>query len=209
MFLITNAMEVGRQPFEERERRFAHQTQHVILGMLGRHFKSPRGVVFQNRFQIRRLVEQVVTDAAADEGFLDAFDGAYFFVQRQQRPVVVVEVGAHLRVEARRTAAFAAQLPVAAAHAVHVGRRSAYVRKVAFEPGRFHHTLHFGEDRPFAARIDKLALVGRNGAERTAAETAAVDVDRMFDHLPRRDVALARVTRMVVLMTTKDNHSSR
>ena len=36
----------------------------------------------------------------------------------------------------------------------------------------------------------------RNGAEGAAAEAAAVDVDRMLDHLPRRDVALAAVARM-------------
>ena len=38
--------------------------------------------------------------------------------------------------------------------------------------------------------------MGRDGAERAASETAAVDVHRVFDHLPRRDVALARVARM-------------
>ena len=189
-------MEVGGQPLEERERRFAHQVQHVVLGVFGCHLEPPRGVVFQHGLQVRRLVEQIVADAAADKGFLNPFDGPYFFVQGQQRPVVVVEIGAYLRVETRRTAALAAQLPVAAAHAVHVGRRGADIRKVAFEPGRFHHMLHFGEDRPLAARIDELALMRRNGAERAAAEAAAVDVDRMADHLPGRNVALARVTRM-------------
>ena len=110
--------------------------------------------------------------------------------------MVVVEVGAHLRVEARCAAAFAAQLPVAAAHAVHVGRGSPDIRQIALEPGRFGHAFHFGEDRPLAARIDELALVGRNSTERTPPETSAVDVDRVFDHLPRRNVAFALVTRV-------------
>ncbi len=49
--------------------------------------------------------------------------------------MVVIEVGAHLRMQTRRTAAFAAQLPVTAAHAVHVGRRRSDVRKVTPEMG--------------------------------------------------------------------------
>ena len=77
MFLTANAMEVGGQPLEERERRFAHQAQHVILGVFGRHFKPSRGMVLQHSLQIGRAVEQVVADAAADEGLTP--DGAMVY----------------------------------------------------------------------------------------------------------------------------------
>ena len=191
-----NAVEIRVELFEQGERRFAHQFQYVLLGVFGRHFEPARGVVFEHRLQIGRPVEQVVTDAAADKGFLDAFDGADFLIQSQQRPVVVVEVGARLRVEARRAAALAAQFAVAAAHAVHVGRGGPDIGEIPLEPRHFRDFLHLGQYRTFAARVDELALMGRDGAERAASETAAVDVHRVFDHLPRRDVALARIARM-------------
>ena len=107
--------------------------------------------------------------------------------------MVVIEVGAHLRMQARRTAAFAAQLPVAAAHAVHVGRRRSDVRKVTPEIGHAGHPLYFAKDGFFAARSDELALVGRYGAEGAAAETTPVDIDRVLDHLPGRNVATTPV----------------
>ena len=78
-----NAVEIRVELFEQRERRFAHQLQYALLGVLGRHFEPSRGVVFEHRFQIGRPVEQVVTDAAADKGFFDPFDGADFFIQSQ------------------------------------------------------------------------------------------------------------------------------
>lgn len=195
-FAAADALEIGGQPLEERERRFAHQFQHGIFGVFGRDFQSSRRVVFHDRIEIGTLVEQVVADAAADKGLFDAFHRADLFVKRQQRTVVVVQIGAHLRMQARRAAAFAAQLPVASAHAVHVGRRGAHVRQITFEVRHPGHALHLCEDGTFAARVDELALMGRYGTERTAAEASPVDIDRVFDHLPRRNIPFADVARM-------------
>lgn len=189
-----DAQEIGVQLFEKCERRLAHQSQNGILGVLGRDFQASRGVVFDHGVQIRAVVEQVVSDAAADKGLLDAFHGADLLVQSQQRPVVVIQVGALFRVQARRAAAFSAQLLVAAAHAVHVGRGRSDIRKVTFEIGHFGDPPHFAEDRAFAARVDELALVCRYGAERAAAEASPVDVYRVFYHLPRRNIPFAVVS---------------
>ena len=191
-----DAVKIGVQLLEEREGGLAHQLQHMLLGVLGRHLQPSRGVVADNRLEVGRVVEQVVADAAADKGLLDPLHGADLLVERQQRPVVVVEVRTALRMEARGAAAARAEPPVASAHAVHVGRRGPDVGEIPLEARHPHDTLHLGEDRPLAARGDELALMGRDGAEGAAAEAAAVDVHREADHLPRRDVALARIARM-------------
>ena len=44
-FAAADALEIGGQPLEERERRFAHQFQHGIFGVFGRDFQSSRRVV--------------------------------------------------------------------------------------------------------------------------------------------------------------------
>ena len=181
---------------EEGEGGLAHQPQHMLLGVLGGHLEPPRGVVAEHRLEVGRIVEEVVADAAADEGLADALHGADFLVEGQQRPVVVVEVGATLRMEARGAPAAGAERPVAAPHAVHVGRGGPDVREVALEAGHADDTLHLGENRPLAARVYELALVGRDGAEGAAAEAAPVDVERELNHLPGRNLPLAAVARV-------------
>ena len=194
--LSANAVEVVVQPLEEREGRLAHEPQHALLGVLGGDLQPPRGVVADDGFEIGRVVEQVVADAAPDECFFYPFHGADLFVEGEQRPVVVVEVGADLRMETRGPAALRAERSVAPSHAVHVGRRGPDVGEIALERGHADDPFDFGEDRALAARVYELALMGRDGAERAAPEAAAVDVDRMLDHLPGGDVALAAVARM-------------
>ncbi len=193
---VADAVEVGVQPFEKREGRLAHQVQHPLLGVLGGYLEAARGVVHEHRAQVVAVIEQVVADAAADEGFLHPLHGPDAGVEFEQRTVVVVQVGAHARVEARGAPAPGAERAVAAAHAVHVGRGAADVGEVALESGHAGHALHLGEDRPRAARLHELALVRRDGAERAAAEAAAVEIDRIFDHLPRRNGPAALVARM-------------
>lgn len=191
---VADTVEVGIQPLEEGERRLAHELQHPLFGMLGRHLQPPRGMVLQHGFEIGPFIEEVVADAAADKGLLDPLDGPDLLVESQQRTVVVVQVGAHPWVEARRAAALAAQFAVAAAHAVHVGRRGSDIREVALESRHGGHPLHLAENRALAARVDELALMGRDRAEGAASEAAAVDVHRELDHLPGRDIPLAAVT---------------
>ena len=45
----------------------------------------------------------------------------------------------------------------------------------------------FGQHRFAAAALDHPAFVGRDRAERAAAEAAAHDLDRVLDHLERRN----------------------
>ena len=191
--VVADAAEIGVQPLEHGERRFAHERQNMIFGMLGRDLQAARGVVLHDGLQIGGTVEQIIAYAAAYEGFLHPFHAADALVKREQARVVVVQIGTLRGVEARRAPAFAADIAVAAAHAVHVGRGRAHVGDVALEIGHARYALHLGEDRPLAARIDELALMRRYGAERAAAEAAAMDIDRVFYHLPCGDVAFAAV----------------
>ena len=106
--------------------------------------------------------------------------------------MVAVQVGAHLRVNTRGATALAAGFQLAAVHAIHVGRRAAQVGQVAFETGHLLDLLYLPQDAGFRPIHDKLALVGRYGAEGAAAETPAVQVDGELDHLEGGD-ALATV----------------
>ncbi len=76
-----------------------------------------------------------------------------------------------------------------AAHLVHVGRRAADVADDALELGIGGHLADFAEHRLRAAALDDAAFVGRDRAERAAAEAAAHDLHRVFHHFIGRDLA--------------------
>ena len=95
----------------------------MLLRMFGRDLETARSVVYHNLLEIWRVVKQIVPYTARHEGLLHPLHLTYAAVERQQTRVVVVQIGATLGMQARRTAATPAQLLVAPAHAVHVGRR--------------------------------------------------------------------------------------
>ena len=109
--------------------------------------------------------------------------------------MVGVEVGANGGMDAGRPLAALAKAAVAAGHAVHVGRRAAEVGKVALEVGHLCDLLHLLQHALGRTAHDEFPLVGRDGAEGTAAEAAAVDVHGELDHLVGRD-AFALVLRV-------------
>ena len=75
---------------------------------------------------------------------------------------------------------------------VHIGRWAA---EVGDHPGKARHGIANGfdlvDDRIFRTALNNAPLVLGNGAEGTAAEAAAHDVDREADHLIRRDTGVA------------------
>ena len=72
---------------------------------------------------------------------------------------------------------------VAATHAIHVSRRPAKIRDVAFKIGHLRHLSCFFHNATLAATSHKLALMSRNGAKRAATKTALVHVDGEFNHV--------------------------
>ena len=105
----------------------------------------------------------------------------------EQLAVVGVEVRTDLRLDATGTTAFLTGILVASRHAVHVGRGAAEVGEIAFEVGHLHDLFHLSENALLGTAGDKLTLMGGDGAEGTAAETAPMDVDGVFDHVVGRD----------------------
>ena len=126
---------------------------------------------------------------------LDAWEGVDGTVDVEELGVIGIEVRTDLRMDATGTAAFLAGVLVAARHAVHVCRGPAEVGEVALEVWHLDDLPDLAEDVLLRAAGDELALMGGDGAEGTASETAAMDVDAELDHLVGWD-ALALVFRM-------------
>ena len=139
------AVEYLFEPLEQSKRRFAHVLQHVVARVLRRYLQSSAHVV---AYQLARILacslvgllvlalvqQQVVAHSAAYEALLYLWQGVNGMINVEQRRVVGVEVGAYLRMDARRTLALLARLVVAAVHAVHVGRRSAAAFRTPASP---------------------------------------------------------------------------
>ena len=139
--------------FERLELGVAHDVQHTVAGVLGRHLQASADVagdefagVFAGalvHLRILALMEQeVVAHSAADERLLDTGQGVDGVVDVEQRAVVGVQVGTHLGMDARGPLALLAQVEVGALHAVHVGAGAAQVAQVALEVGQLHDGLH-------------------------------------------------------------------
>ena len=137
-FLAVDAVKLSLEFIELLERRLAHQSQHMVAGVLRSDLQSTAdmaGNEFAGVFLccpvcgfILTLVEQqVVADATANKALLDFRQRIDGTIDVQQLRVVGVEVGADLRMNAARALALFADGEVAAMHAVHVGRRSAEV----------------------------------------------------------------------------------
>jgi len=191
---VFEAFELFVEGFELIEVRLSHEVEDGVAGVFGGDFEAAGDVVEDDFAEVVVVVfvdagilrgggEEVVADAAADEGFFDAGEGVDGLVKVEQGAVVGIEVGADAGVDAGRFLAGGANAEVAAFHAVHVGGGAAEVGEVAFEIGAVGEEADFAEDGGFAAVHDEFALVGGDGAEGTAAEAAAVDVHREFDHL--------------------------
>ena len=184
---------------EEVEGRFAHDAQDVVAGVFGGDFEASGDVVSGEGFDVFLVAfldlrggaffveEEIVADAAGDEGVFDALGVADGFVDFEERGVVGVEIAADVWPDAGGADAFVADPLLFALHLVHVSGGAAEVADGAAEVGHLFDGFDFFEDGGFGARGDELALVGGDGAEAAAAEAAAVHVDGMADHFVGRD----------------------
>ncbi len=108
-------------------------TLSTFAGMFGGHLQATADVAGDEfaRIFARTLVQgcvalveqQVIAHTAADERLLDARQGVDGMIDVEQRPVVGVQVGAYLGMDARGALALLAE-PGCAVHAVHIGRRA-------------------------------------------------------------------------------------
>ena len=192
--LTVYAVEYASELFKLGERGLAHEFQHTVRGVLWSYFESAADVLADKLagvftgclvglFVLAAIEQQVISDAAAYEAFLNLGHGVNGVVDFEQARVVCVEVGANLRVYARRALALLTRLVVAAVHAVHVCRGTAQVRQIALEVGHLHHLAHLAQYVFLAATRHELALMRRNGAESAATEATSVNVDRELNHV--------------------------
>ena len=184
--------------------RFVHQAQNVVVDVFRRSFKMTADVISrQLADELRREVRQVGSDSGRDQDALDAFGFARFFHQRTDRGMIGFQVRAKGRAEAGGTDAAFAKLAVFPGHSAHIRRRRAEVGDDEIAPGFLGERSNFLQNRRFAPVLDKFALVRRDCAERTAAETAAMALNRRANDVDRRNrlrvrrVRLARVRQVV------------
>ena len=170
VLLGVDAVEDALEVVELLERRFAHQPQHAVAGVLGRHLQPSADVMADQLagvllcgavggLVLAAVQQQVVAYAAADEALLDAGQGVDGAVDVEQLAVVGVEVRADLRMDAAGALAFLAEVLVAPAHTVHVRRRPAEVGEIALEVGHVDHLPYLAEDALLRPACDELALM--------------------------------------------------
>src|SRR6185437_14864572 len=133
---------------------------------------------------LRRLHGEVVAHAGGDEHLADPRKLAHLAVEMDQGRVIGVEIGTDPRIDARRPAAGALDLPAAAGEPIHVGRGAA---EVGDDTGETRHPvpdrLDLLEDGALGAALDHTPLVLRDGAEGATAFASTLDGDREADHL--------------------------
>ena len=198
VLLLVDTVEDALEVIEQLEGRLAHEPQHPVAGMLGSHLQSAAdmpcdefpGIVHGGTvglFILAVMQDEVVTHPTANETLLDAgqcVDGA---VDVEQGTVVGIQVRTNLRMDTAGSLAFLTRLDVTSFHAVHIGRGTAEVREITFEVRHLHHLPDFPQDTLLGAAGNELTLMGGDGAEGTAAETATVDVHAVLDHLVGRN----------------------
>lgn len=124
---LVYGVEQALELLELAERRFAHDVENPIFGMFGGNFQTTTYMVGNQLlivasrscidFRTARLVHrQVISHAAPDKGFLDSGKGVDGMVDVEQRTVVIVEVGARLRMETARSETFGTDVLVASTH---------------------------------------------------------------------------------------------
>lgn len=205
LFLV-DAVEDALELIELLKRRLAHESEHSVGSVLGCHLQATADMVgdelagIQSGGRVGLLVltlieQEVVTHTTADEALLHARQRVDGMIDVEQAGEIRVKVGTDLWVDARRPLAVLTGFLVAPTHAIHVGRRTTEIRDIAFEAIHGDDLTSLAEDARLRATGDELALMGRDGAEGTAAETATMEIDRELDHFVGR-YRLALVFRM-------------
>src|SRR5665213_1895817 len=165
--------------------------------MLGRDLQLAADMVLREFAHVLwRFDREVVAHTGGDQNLLDAGQRPGLPIQLDQRRMIGVEIRAYARIDARRAAAGAFDLAALARQPVHVRGRATQIGDHAGETrDAITDLLDLREHRLLRAALDDAALVFGNGAERAAAEAAALDRHREADHLVGGNVGLA-VARM-------------
>ena len=199
--LLAQLIELVLELIERLNGRLAHVGQRVGCAVFGRDLELTGDVVLHQLFKegIVRVGHQIVEpDAAADKDLLDAGQ----FPDAAEDLQVIAVVDDDMRAGGRRKAVLAA-VAHAAQHLLPAGRkaevcgRAADIVDIALEIRLVGHALGLGHDAVRTAAGDAPPLMELDGAEVTAAETAAVLDDGEL-HLPDgRNAAHRLINRMI------------
>ena len=170
VFFPADGVEDTLEVIELLERRFPHQHEHLVGGVLRSNLQPTAymacdefpGIFFSGPvgFLVIRMVEQeVVSYPAANETLLHSRQRIYSVVEVKQFPMVGVKVRTNLGMYAAGPLTFLADAEVSAVHTVHVCRRAAEVREVTFEVGHLCYLSHLFYDALFRTACDEFPLV--------------------------------------------------
>ena len=166
--------------------------------MFGSHLESSAHMVHNQLARIitgglvQRLVfpvvkQQVVPDAAAYKALLDIGNPAHLSVNIQKGPVVAVQIGAYLWMNTRRTLACSTSLFVLSVHHIHIGTGTTQVAEITFEIRLLGYLSDFAQYTFLGTAHYEFALMGADGAERTASEAATMQIHAKLYHVVGRN----------------------
>ena len=131
-----------------------------------------------------------------------SLDGHHLMIHLQDTFMTAVHVRTRSREQTRLASADIAQFLVLAPHAVHVRSRRTQIGDIAGKSRHIQQTLDLLDNGSLGAGLDELALMCGNRTEIAASEASPVRIDRIFDHVIRRN-AFAVISRVRPLRKRK------
>ena len=198
VFLLVYLVEDALEFLKQCERWLAHEFKHSIRSVLRSYLQASADMLAYKfasvlssgsiRLLILALVqEQIVAHTTTNEALLNARQRVYRMIYFEQWRMIGYKIWTYLRIYARRTLAHGAGLRILAVHTIHVGRRPAEVGQIPLKVGHFHYLLHFAKHTLLRTTGNKFALMSTDGAKRTSAEAATVQIHRELYHVVGRN----------------------
>ncbi len=178
------------EPIVCADARLHHLRERTLADRFRRNLEIAADVMLHELLHVLgRFDCKVVAYARADQDLLDPGQCARTPIQLDERHMVRVQVRANARIHARGSAAGRFDRARLAGEPIHVRGGPAEIRNDAREARDcVAYRLDLFDDRFLGTVLNDATLVLGDRAERTAAETAALNRDRKADHLVRGDL---------------------
>lgn len=145
MFLLINLVELLLELMEEAEIGFTHNVEYSLGSMFGSDLETSGDMLGYKFASIVVMAaslvgstsfgqKDIVANTASDERLLDLGKSVDLVIELDERRKVGVHILAHLGEDTRRSTTDLANRFVASVETIHIGRWSAEVANVAFEP---------------------------------------------------------------------------
>ena len=180
--------------------RLSHIVEHLVACVFGSDFKLTADMVcdkFFHKLVVTVLDKVIVANAGAHENFLNVLYLPHFPEYRKILGVIHFHIRTGRRSKTFLPLAESAFYLLFAGRETEIRSRSSHVMNISLEVRHCRKLSRFVQHRLLASRLNASALMQRNGAEVTEAETAAVVGDRELDFLYRRHSSLFLVHRVI------------